>query len=88
MMTYTCTVETPLGAMTAAAENDALVGLWFIGQRYYPSVYDPLGQRSRPPRLHHAQAPPLPLLLRRGKHRAIFHLRRRDLLSRWRCGMR
>lgn len=38
MTTYTCTVETPLGAMTAAAENGALVGLWFIGQRYYPSA--------------------------------------------------
>ncbi len=36
--TYTCTVETPLGAMTAAAKNGALVGLWFIGQRYYPAA--------------------------------------------------
>ena len=35
-MTHTCTVETPLGAMTAAAENEALIGLWFIGQKYYP----------------------------------------------------
>lgn len=38
MTTYTCTVETPLGPMTAAAGNGALVGLWFIGQRYYPSA--------------------------------------------------
>jgi methylated-DNA-[protein]-cysteine S-methyltransferase len=38
MTTYTCTIETPLGAMTAAAAYDALVGLWFIGQRYYPSA--------------------------------------------------
>ncbi len=36
--TYTCTVETPLGAMTAAAEQDALIGLWFIGQRHYPAA--------------------------------------------------
>lgn len=35
-MTYTCSIETPLGAMTAAAEDDALTGLWFIGQKYYP----------------------------------------------------
>ncbi len=40
MTTYTCTVETPLGSMTAAAENDALIGLWFIGQKYYPSATD------------------------------------------------
>ncbi len=38
MTTCTCRVEPPLGAMTAAAENGALVGLWFIGQRYYPSA--------------------------------------------------
>ena len=37
-MIYTCTVETPLGAMTAAAENEALIGLWFIGQKYYPTT--------------------------------------------------
>ena len=37
-MTYTCTIETPLGAMTAAAADEALVGLWFDGQRYFPAV--------------------------------------------------
>ncbi len=36
-MTYTCTIDTPLGAMTAAAQGDALTGLWFIGQKYYPA---------------------------------------------------
>lgn len=36
-MIYTCTIDTPLGAMTAAEENDALVGLWFVGQKYYPA---------------------------------------------------
>ncbi|MDR2258881.1 MAG: methylated-DNA--[protein]-cysteine S-methyltransferase [Treponema sp.] len=35
-MIYTCTVDTPLGAMTAAAEDGALTGLWFAGQKYYP----------------------------------------------------
>ncbi len=35
-MIYTSTIDTPLGEMTAAARNEALVGLWFIGQRYYP----------------------------------------------------
>ncbi len=36
-MIYTCTIDTKLGTMTAAANNDALIGLWFIGQKYYPS---------------------------------------------------
>ena len=35
-MMYTCTLASPLGNITAAAENDALVGLWFVGQKYYP----------------------------------------------------
>jgi len=37
---YTCTVETPLGAGTASAVREALTGLWFIGQRYYPANTD------------------------------------------------
>jgi methylated-DNA-[protein]-cysteine S-methyltransferase len=37
-MTYTCTVETPLGMMRAAAEGDFLTGLWFEGQKYYPET--------------------------------------------------
>lgn len=45
-MIYTSTIETPLGAMTAAAEDAALTGLWFIGQKYYPTkttgwLYEP-----------------------------------------------
>ncbi len=39
-MLYTCTIDTPLGAMTASAEKGALTGLWFIGQKYYPSKTD------------------------------------------------
>lgn len=37
-MKYTCSIETPLGIMTAAAENGALVGLWFVAQKHYPSA--------------------------------------------------
>jgi methylated-DNA-[protein]-cysteine S-methyltransferase len=34
---YTCTVDTPLGAMIACAQQDALMGLWFIEeQRFLP----------------------------------------------------
>lgn len=39
-MTYTCTIDTPLGVMTASAEKDALTGLWFIDQKYYPAKTD------------------------------------------------
>ncbi len=33
---YTCSVDSPLGTITAAAVNGALTGLWFVGQKYYP----------------------------------------------------
>lgn len=36
MTTYTCSIETPLGTMTAAACDRALSGLWFVGQKHYP----------------------------------------------------
>ena len=35
-MSYTCTIKTPLGPMTAAADEHALTGLWFVGQKHYP----------------------------------------------------
>ena len=37
-MVYTCEVETPLGLMTAEAQNNALTGLWFSHQMYFPSA--------------------------------------------------
>jgi methylated-DNA-[protein]-cysteine S-methyltransferase len=33
-------METPLGPIRVAAEARALTGLWFVGQRYYPSQTD------------------------------------------------
>lgn len=39
-MIYRCQIDTPLGRITAAAEKDALTGLWFEGQKYYPSQVD------------------------------------------------
>jgi methylated-DNA-[protein]-cysteine S-methyltransferase len=33
---YTYTLDTPLGAIRAAAQDGALSGLWFIGQKYFP----------------------------------------------------
>ena len=35
-MMHTFVTETPLGAIRAAAADDALCGLWFIGQKYFP----------------------------------------------------
>ncbi|GHV80222.1 methylated-DNA--protein-cysteine methyltransferase [Spirochaetia bacterium] len=35
-MIYTGTLKTPLGPITVAAENEALTGLWFLNQKYYP----------------------------------------------------
>lgn len=34
------TLATPLGPMVAAAEDDALTGLWFEGQRWFPVIDD------------------------------------------------
>lgn len=39
-MIYTCTIDTPLGAMVASVEDEALTGLWFTGQKYYPARTD------------------------------------------------
>ncbi len=35
-MNYRCRIETPLGGMCARAEEGALSGLWFEGQKYFP----------------------------------------------------
>lgn len=35
-MIYTCTIETPLGLLLAAVEEDVLIGLWFTSQKHYP----------------------------------------------------
>jgi len=33
---YTTVIDTPLGKMRAAARDEALTGLWFVGQKYFP----------------------------------------------------
>ena len=35
--TFTFVTETPLGKIQAAACDNALTGLWFIGQKYFPA---------------------------------------------------
>lgn len=37
---YTCTIAAPLGEIRAAAEDEALTGLWFTGQKYFPAKID------------------------------------------------
>ncbi|GHU85211.1 methylated-DNA--protein-cysteine methyltransferase [Spirochaetia bacterium] len=37
---YTCTIATPLGEVRAAAKDEALTGLWFTGQKYFPVKID------------------------------------------------
>jgi methylated-DNA-[protein]-cysteine S-methyltransferase len=36
-MIYTRTYPAPMGAITASAQNDAITGLWFNGQKYFPA---------------------------------------------------
>ncbi|MDR1285434.1 MAG: methylated-DNA--[protein]-cysteine S-methyltransferase [Campylobacteraceae bacterium] len=35
---YTCLIDTPLGKMRAAGREDAITGLWFEEQKYYPNI--------------------------------------------------
>ncbi|MCR5538851.1 MAG: 6-O-methylguanine DNA methyltransferase, partial [Lachnospiraceae bacterium] len=35
-MTYVSHYDSPLGGITMASDGDALTGLWFDGQKYFP----------------------------------------------------
>jgi methylated-DNA-[protein]-cysteine S-methyltransferase len=37
---YTCKIGTPLGMTIMSAENRAITGLWFVGEKYYPTKTD------------------------------------------------
>ena len=37
-MDYTCHYISPLGGITLASDGEALTGLWFDGQKHFPSV--------------------------------------------------
>ena len=39
-MIYTCTFDTPLGILQGSAEEGALIGLHYVGQKYFPSNAD------------------------------------------------
>jgi len=34
---FSAVIDTPLGKMQAAANDDELMGLWFVGQKYFPT---------------------------------------------------
>ena len=39
-MEYTAHYDSPLGGITLASDGDALIGLWFDGQKYYADALD------------------------------------------------
>lgn len=39
-MIYKCQIHTAYGDITASANDEALTGLWFVGQKFYPSRVD------------------------------------------------
>lgn len=40
VMEYTAHYDSPLGGITLASDGDALIGLWFDGQKYYADALD------------------------------------------------
>ncbi len=55
-MQYTTTYQSPLGAMTIAADGEALTGLWFKGQKYYALYLDKEHEEKDLPVFHQAKA--------------------------------
>jgi len=49
-------VATPLGTMLLATDGDALIGAWFDGQRYFPSIDAWWQQGNDAPVLRRAKA--------------------------------
>jgi methylated-DNA-[protein]-cysteine S-methyltransferase len=48
-MTDYARIASPLGDILAAAENGALIGLWFEGQKYYPQIPDDWRENAASP---------------------------------------
>lgn len=46
---FRCTLETPVGPMLAASDGEALTGLWFLEQKYYPAAADTWEQTASLP---------------------------------------
>lgn len=48
-MHYKTLIDTPLGKMLAIGNDDALAGLWFLEQRYFPGDWQSLPQQDAAP---------------------------------------
>lgn len=55
-----CRMDTPLGEAVAAARDNALIGFWFVGQKYFPQETESWVENADGPVF-----PPLRLWLRR-----------------------
>ena len=54
-MTYSTEYPSPLGAITLACDEDAVIGLWFNGQRHYGNILPPETERREHPLLREAK---------------------------------
>lgn len=45
-MDYTCSFQSPLGALTLASDGRALTGLWFVSQKHYADTLTPEHQEQ------------------------------------------
>lgn len=48
-MRYTVSYASPLGEIILLFEDDALAGLWFAGQKYFPRDLPPVSERADAP---------------------------------------
>ena len=51
-MVYTTQYASPLGAITLACDDAAIIGLWFNGQRYFGNILPKQLVENQPPDLH------------------------------------
>ncbi|MDR0936562.1 MAG: methylated-DNA--[protein]-cysteine S-methyltransferase [Oscillospiraceae bacterium] len=46
---FTCEYQSPIGGIVAASQNDAVVGLWFENQKYFPNTDTWRAAPDKPP---------------------------------------
>ena len=54
-MIYSTEYPSPLGTITLACDEDAVIGLWFNGQRHYGNILPPETERREHPLLREAK---------------------------------
>ena len=54
-MTYSTEYPSPLGTIILACDEDAVIGLWFNGQRHYGNILPPETERGEHPLLREAK---------------------------------